>query len=130
MKGYCTDIYFDAAMDFITRNAKDGNNFFTYIATNAPHGPFHDVPPELYDEYSKVDFTPILISKLNPKRLQAESDKLARIAAMITNIDENVGRLFTKLDDLGIRENTIVVYLNDNGPNSMRFATAAAGPLR
>ncbi|MCP4784939.1 MAG: arylsulfatase [Fuerstiella sp.] len=121
MKGYCTDIYFDAAMDFITRNAKDGNNFFTYIATNAPHGPFHDVPPELYDEYSKVDFTPILISKLNPKRLQAESDKLARIAAMITNIDENVGRLFTKLDDLGIRENTIVVYLNDNGPNSMRF---------
>ncbi|MEO2013305.1 MAG: arylsulfatase [Fuerstiella sp.] len=121
MKGYCTDIYFDAAMDFISRNAKDGNNFFTYIATNAPHGPFHDVPQELYDEYSKVDFTPILVNKLNPKRLQAENDKLARIAAMITNIDENVGRLFSKLDALGIRENTIVVYLNDNGPNTMRF---------
>ena len=38
-----------------------------------------------------------------------------------TCIDENVGRLFRKLDALGVRENTIVVYLNDNGPNSMRY---------
>jgi arylsulfatase A-like enzyme len=50
-----------------------------------------------------------------------QTDKLARIAAMITNIDENVGRLFRKLDQLGIRENTIVIYLNDNGPNTMRY---------
>ena len=40
---------------------------------------------------------------------------------MITNIDENVGRLFKKLDQLKIRKNTIVIYLNDNGPNSMRY---------
>ena len=121
LKGYCTDIYFDAAMKFIANSAENDKRFFTYIATNAPHGPFHDVPPELYDEYSKIDFTSILVSKLNPKRMQAESEKLARIAAMITNIDQNVGRLFSKLDDLEIRDNTIVVYLNDNGPNTMRF---------
>jgi len=121
MKGYCTDIYFDAAMEFIANSAMNGDRFFSYIATNAPHGPFHDVPQKLYNEYRKVDFTPILVSKLRPQRLKAESDKLARIAAMITNIDENVGRLFNKLETLGIRENTIVVYLNDNGPNSMRF---------
>jgi arylsulfatase A-like enzyme len=121
MKGYCTDIYFDAAMDFIAKNAADGKSFFTYIATNAPHGPFHDVPQELYDEYLKVDFSPILVQKVGPKRLAQERDKLARIAAMITNIDQNVGRLFEKLDDLGVRDNTIVVYLNDNGPNTMRY---------
>jgi arylsulfatase A-like enzyme len=121
MEGYCTDIYFAAAMEFISRSAQDGSNFFTYIATNAPHGPFHDVPQELYDEYSKVDFTPILVNKFKPQRLKAESDKLARIAAMITNIDQNVGRLFRRLDALGVLENTIVVYLNDNGPNTMRF---------
>ena len=121
MKGYCTDIYFDAAMDFIGNSVKREKNFFTYIATNAPHGPFHDVPVDLYNEYQKVDFTPILVSKLNPKRFEQERDKLARIAAMITNIDENVGRLFKKLDALGVRENTIVVYLNDNGPNTMRY---------
>lgn len=121
MKGYCTDIYFDAAMEFISKTTKNGNNFFTYIATNAPHGPFHDVPAELYEEYREVDFRPILINKLNPKRMEQESDKLARIAAMITNIDQNVGRLFRKLKDIGALENTIVVYLNDNGPNSMRY---------
>ena len=121
MEGYCTDIYFDAAMDFIDESAKADKNFFTYIATNAPHGPFHDVPEALYQEYRKVDFSPILVNKLNPKRLEQESDKLARIAAMITNIDENVGRLFKKLDALALSENTIVVYLNDNGPNTMRY---------
>ncbi|MDV6030106.1 MAG: arylsulfatase [Phycisphaera sp. RhM] len=121
LQGYCTDIYFDAAMDFIEQSAKADKNFFTYIATNAPHGPFHDVPEALYQEYRKVDFSPILVNKLNPKRLEQESDKLARIAAMITNIDENVGRLFKKLDALGLSKNTIVVYLNDNGPNTMRY---------
>jgi arylsulfatase A-like enzyme len=121
MKGYCTDIYFDAAMEFISERSMAKENFFTYIATNAPHGPFHDVPKELYDEYRQVDFSPILVNKLKPQQLEIENDKLARIAAMITNIDQNVGRLFTKLDALGIRENTIVIYLNDNGPNSARF---------
>ena len=122
MKGYCTDIYFDAALEFIDDCTSRGKNFFTYIATNAPHGPFHDVPQELYEKYRKIDFSPILINrKLNAKRLQAENDKLARIAAMITNIDQNVGRLFARLDALKIRENTIVIYLNDNGPNSMRY---------
>jgi len=122
MQGYCTDIYFDAAMEFIESSVARDENFFTYIATNAPHGPFHDVPEQLYQEYLKVDFRPILINKnIKPQRLKTETDKLARIAAMITNIDENVGRLFRKLDALGVRENTIVVYLNDNGPNSMRY---------
>ncbi|MFN3190852.1 MAG: arylsulfatase [Aureliella sp.] len=121
MKGYCTDIYFDAAMDFIARSVTEKKSFFTYIATNAPHGPFHDVPQELYEEYRDVDFSPILVRKLGKDLLASESDKLARIAAMITNIDDNVGRLFKKLDELGVRENTIVMYLNDNGPNSMRY---------
>ena len=121
MKGYCTDIYFDAAMEFIERSSKAEKNFFAYIATNAPHGPFHDVPKALYEEYSKVDFSPIIINKLKPARLKQENDKLARISAMITNIDENVGRLFRKLDALDVSEDTIVIYLNDNGPNSRRY---------
>ncbi|MEL6106923.1 MAG: arylsulfatase [Planctomycetota bacterium] len=128
MKGYCTDLYFDAAMDFIESSASEKKSFFTYIATNAPHGPFHDVPEDLYREYLQADFTPILINKkLRPERLQAETDKLARIAAMITNIDQNVGRLLRKLDRLGIRENTVVMYLNDNGPNTMRYVGEMRG---
>ncbi len=101
MNGYCTDIYFDAAMEFMSESVKEGKNFFTYIATNAPHGPFDDVPPELYEEYRNVDFTPILVNTIPEKMRKQEFDKLARIAAMITNIDDNVGRLFEKLDELG-----------------------------
>ncbi|TWT78906.1 Arylsulfatase [Planctomycetes bacterium CA13] len=121
MTGYCTDLYFDAAMDFIQESTDKGKPFFTYIATNAPHGPFHDVPHKLYDQYRNIDFTPILVDTLKPTKFEQESDKLARIAAMITNIDQNVGRLFHKLNELGIGDNTIVVYLNDNGPNTRRF---------
>ncbi len=121
MKGYCTDLYFNAAMEWIEKSVSEKKQFFTYIATNAPHGPFHDVPPELYNEYSKVDFSPIMMRQLSGKALEKENDKLARIAAMITNIDENVGRLLAKLNGLGVSDNTIVIYLNDNGPNSMRY---------
>lgn len=121
MKGYCTDIYFDAAMSFIENSHAQGKSFFTYIATNAPHGPFHDVPPELYEEYRKVDFSSIMVGKRKEKGRGGENDKLARIAAMITNIDQNVGRLMKKLDALDVADNTIVMYLNDNGPNSMRY---------
>jgi len=121
MKGYCTDIYFEAAMELMESSVAEKKSFFTYIATNAPHGPFHDVPEDLYQEYLKVDFSPIMIRKVKPAKMKAQTDKLARISAMITNIDENVGRLFERLDKLGIRENTIVIYLNDNGPNGPRY---------
>ncbi len=122
MKGYCTDIYFNAAMKFMESSVASEKPFFTYIATNAPHGPFHDVPEELYQEYMKVDFSPIMIGKKRgTEDKTSKFDRMSRIAAMITNIDENVGRLFEKLDKLGIRENTIVMYLNDNGPNGMRY---------
>ncbi|TWU44785.1 Arylsulfatase precursor [Rubripirellula tenax] len=121
MKGYCTDIYFDAAMEFISSSTEAGDPFFAYIATNAPHGPFDDVPHKLYEEYRNTDLSSLLVSPLPEKRREEEFDKLARIAAMITNIDENVARLFSRLDELDITKNTIVIYLNDNGPNSMRY---------
>ncbi|QEG02411.1 Arylsulfatase precursor [Stieleria maiorica] len=127
MQGYCTDIFFGAAMDFISNSAASNEPFFTYIATNAPHGPFDDVPTELYEEYKNTDLSPLLVSPLPEKRREAEFDKLARIAAMITNIDDNVARLFAKLDELGVTDNTIVIYLNDNGPNSMRYVGEMRG---
>lgn len=121
MEGYCTDLFFDAAIEFMGDQTQDQTPFFTYIATNAPHGPFHDVPEKLYDEYKEVDFSPILVNDLPDRRKDAEFDKLARIAAMITNIDENVGKLMKALGGMNQLENTIVLYLNDNGPNSKRF---------
>ena len=124
-KGYCTDVFFDAAWDFIQSQHVADRPFFCYIPLNAPHGPFHDVPKELLAEYNRIDFSPIITDDRSKKQ-RSWQDRLARISAMITNIDDNVGRLFQRLDDLGITDDTIVVFLTDNGPNTRRYV----GPFR
>jgi arylsulfatase A-like enzyme len=101
-KGYCTDIFFHAAMDFIERNREQP--FFAYIATNAPHSPY--LAPDSYIE---------------PYKAKGLDEKDARIYGMITNIDDNVGRLVTRLADLGLVENTILIFMTDNGPTTRHF---------
>ncbi|MEM0898038.1 MAG: arylsulfatase, partial [Verrucomicrobiota bacterium] len=119
-KGFCTDVYFDAAMEFI--DAESAAPFFIYLPTNAPHGPYHDVPEDLREHYMKKDLVSLPVHPMkSPERRAAEQDKLARIAAMITNEDQNVGRLLKHLEERGLLENTIVIRLNDNGPNTMRY---------
>ncbi len=122
-QGYCTDVYFEAAMRFIEKAHQDQRNFFAYIPTNAPHGPFHDVPEQLREHYmtKQEALASLIVGKPPEARLAAEVDTLARIAAMITNIDQNVGRLIEHLKRLNISENTLVVFLVDNGPNTRRY---------
>ncbi|MDP6545382.1 MAG: arylsulfatase [Phycisphaerae bacterium] len=96
-KGYCTDIWFDAAMKFAESCAKAGKPFFTYLSTNAPHGPFN-VAKKYSDLYEGKPNVPN-----------------ANFYGMITNIDENMGKLVKKLDALGIADNTILIFTTDNG---------------
>ena len=94
-KGYCTDVWFDEALKFIEE--KSDRPFFCYLSTNAPHSPFR-VLPEYSDQYNgKVP------------------DFRSRFYGMITNIDENISRLRAKLCELGIEENTILIFMTDNG---------------
>lgn len=95
-KGYCTDIFFAAAMKFIEAHQKEP--FFVYLPTNVPHSPLQ-VP----EEYSR----PYLDAGLR--------GGLAAFYGMITNFDQNFGRLMTKLEALGLAENTIVIFMTDNG---------------
>lgn len=123
-EGYCTDVYFDAAIDFIEKSKSQQQNFFVYLPTNAPHGPYHDVPEDLRKQYlEKADQLAELIvdPPQKSRRLKSQVDRLARIAAMITNVDENVGRLFQKLDQLELTRDTVVIFLTDNGPNTRRY---------
>ncbi len=122
-KGYCTDVYFDGALDFI-ENAKAKNRpFFSYIALNAPHGPYHDVPKDLKVKYKNKDILSISIGQTNEKLL----DNVAGVLAMIEHVDQNVGKLFTQLDEWGLTENTLVVFMVDNGPNSRRYVMDLRG---
>ena len=96
-EGYCTDVFFDEAIGFIEENKE--NPFFCYISTNAPHGPWN-VPQEFYNMY---------------KDNEALEDRFKRFYGMITNIDDNFKRLEDKLDELGLTDNTILIFTTDNG---------------
>ncbi len=101
-EGYCTDVWFSEAKDFIEDNK--GNPFFCYVALNAPHSPYN-VPSKYSEIYKGNEQVP------NPE-----------FYGMITNIDENLGSLRSFLDSLKIAENTILVYMTDNGTASgVRF---------
>lgn len=119
-RGYCTDVFFDAARDFIDDCARSDQPFFAYVATNAPHGPVHDVPADSYAKYRDRDYSAVGIEG------DRQSDRVARIFAMIDNIDTNVGRILAHLDRRGLAEETIVIFLSDNGPEGRRFV----GPMR
>jgi len=95
-KGYCTDVFFTQALRWIKQNKN--RRFFAYIATNAPHSPY--VCPEKY---------------LKPYLDAGLDEKSAAYYGMITNIDDNVGRLVRKLDEWELTEKTLVIFMTDNG---------------
>jgi arylsulfatase A-like enzyme len=117
-KGYCSDVYIDAALKFI--EADRDRPFFAYLAFNAPHAPL---------QVSDQDLQPYL--GLTPYRgepgvghplpEQVPADVTARVYAMVSNIDANVGRVLDRLDSLGLARDTIVVFLTDNGPQQPRY---------
>lgn len=129
LQGYCTDIYFDYAMQWMEQQVQQGQPFFTYLATNAPHGPYDDVPQELYDMYKAMDLTSDQFPQEqgHPLPGNQDTDRLARIFAMITNVDQNVGRLFDKLEELNQLDNTLVLFMVDNGPNTRRYVAGMLG---
>lgn len=122
-KGYCTDVYFDGALDFIESAVANDKPFFSYIALNAPHGPYHDVPEDLKAKYKKDDILSISLGRTDEKLL----DNVAGVLAMIENVDQNIGKLFTQLDEWGLTENTLVIFMVDNGPNSRRYVMDLRG---
>jgi arylsulfatase A-like enzyme len=129
MNGYCTDLYYSGAMEFIQKSHDAKKPFFAYIPDNCPHGPFHDVPVADYEYYRKLNLgnDQFPQKKGHPLPKKADQDKRARIFAMITNVDRNIGRLFAKLDALKITRDTLVIFMVDNGPNGRRYVAGMNG---
>jgi arylsulfatase A-like enzyme len=110
---YVTDDFTDKTLAFIEQH-KDGP-FFAYVAYNSPHSPMQ-VPDRWWNKFKNKDIT------LRGTQFEMDNVKHTRAAlAMCENIDWNVGRILARLDELGISENTIVVYFCDNGPNGHRW---------
>jgi hypothetical protein len=94
--GYCTDVWFREATNFIEKHKE--KPFFCYVATNARTG-----------RTTSMKSTPsCYLDKGVPQ-------PMANFYGMIANIDENIGRLLGKLDEWKLADNTIVVFMTDNG---------------
>jgi arylsulfatase A-like enzyme len=92
--GYCTDVFFREGLRFVEENRD--KPFFLYLAPNAPHGPYY-VAPEWAAPYQREDV-------YNPN-----------FYGMIANLDYNMGILRKTLEKLGLAENTILIFMTDNG---------------
>ena len=97
-KGFCTDVFFKAALGWMKKQADADIPFFAYITPNAPHGPM--IAPESYTK----------------RFLELGYDKnTAGRYGMIENIDDNFGVLMKKLDQWNLWEDTLVIFMTDNG---------------
>ena len=124
-QGYCSDVFAENALQFIEKN-KD-KPFFCYLSFNAPHTPLQ-VPQEYYDKYANIDPTTQFNSSELPNGMTDRDKEDARkVYAMVENIDDNIGALMAKLDQLNIRENTLLIFLTDNGPQQRRYVKGLRG---
>ncbi|WP_372808461.1 arylsulfatase [Pontiella sp.] len=98
--GFCTDLFFKAALGWIQKQEQSGQPYFAYVAPNAPHAPL--IAPEKY--------------KRRFLELGFDAATAARFG-MIENIDDNFGVLMRKLDEWDAWENTVVIFTTDNGAN-------------
>ncbi len=112
-RGFIIDDLTDHAIAFIEKNRE--RPFFCYIPYNSPHSPFC-VPERFYGRFRD---RPI---EMRAAAGQKEDLDVTRcVLAMCENIDWNVGRVLRRLDELGLDQDTIVIYFSDNGPNSVRW---------
>jgi arylsulfatase A-like enzyme len=96
-KGFCTDLFFGQALKWIDGRRSSGRPFFAMITPNAAHTPL-----QCPDEYAR-------------RHAGQVPPDVARFFGLIENIDDNFGRLLAKLKDSGIEDNTLVIFMTDNG---------------
>jgi len=133
-KGYSTDLFADAAKNFINNHVQSGkeNPFFAYVSFTVPHDPYSP-REDFIDRYSPEEITlpenflrlhPFQFDQLNirdenllawPRDPEKVKMVLSDYYSLITHLDQKVGELIQLLKDLGLFDNTIIVYAADNG---------------
>jgi arylsulfatase A-like enzyme len=107
---FSLDIEADFIMDFIEKHAKSGKPFLAYWPTVAPHGTRTGMPT------NPLRGEPGLLGKSKTiKNKQAQLENTARFKSLIEYLDLKVGQVVTKINDLGIADNTVIIFLSDNG---------------
>ena len=143
---YSTNFYTDKLIEFINQNCLDGKPFFVYAAYTSPHEPMQvpqeyihkyldkydmgwdQLRQERFTRMKKLGIIPANVElpprwpgvpawdSLTEEQQRYESKKMAIYAGMVENLDNNIGRLLDHLKKIGEYDNTIFVFLSDNGP--------------
>ncbi len=124
-RGYCSDIFTDGAIRFVETHADQP--FFCYLSFNAPHTPLQ-VPNKYYQMYKDIDPAAGFDDDMPlPEMTERDKEDARKVYAMVSNIDDNVGRLLSRLKELGIERNTMVIFMTDNGPQQRRYVGGMRG---
>ena len=125
------DVIADRAIEFMERN-KD-QPFLCYVPFTIPHSEYVAPDDEIYAGYEGTfDEIELSANRNRPDRLIRPEQPHATLAAMITRLDRDVGRMMQKLDELGLSDNTIVFFTSDNGAAAASWTNyfSSSGPLR
>jgi arylsulfatase A-like enzyme len=118
-KGFVADDFTSRAVAFIEKNRE--KPFLCYVPFNTPHSPW--AVPDAY--WQRFKDKPINQRATDAGRENLDQTRCA--LAMMENLDDNVGRVLKRLDDLKLADNTIVIYFSDNGPNGHRWTGGMKG---
>ena len=119
--GYVTNVITEDALAFLDDHA--AGTFYLSVHYTAPHSPWdrHHHLPEVFDSYADCPFESCPQEERHPWAIQltdrclGNREMLQGYAAAITSMDHDIGRILDRVDDLGIRENTLIVFVSDNG---------------
>ncbi len=148
---YSTNYYTDKLIGYIESNRGDGRPFFAYAAYTSPHWPLQVPEDELgryagayddgYDRLRETNFTNLqaagivpaqvtlrprnpdipLWSSLSDEEKRRSARKMELYAAMVENLDDNIGRLLAYLRENGLYDNTLIIFMSDNGADGIDF---------
>ena len=118
-EGFLIDDFTSHGLEFIEKNRD--SPFLLYLPFNTPHAPMQ-VPDRWWDKFKNKE-----LNMFADSVYEEDIDFTRAALAMCENIDWNVGRILEKLQELQLEENTIVIYFNDNGPNSYRWNGSMKG---
>jgi arylsulfatase A-like enzyme len=111
MSGYCTEVFFREATSWMEQRIAAKEPFFTYLPTNAPHYP-------LFAPKADLEATEAFFAEHEHELKHLEPEQRAnviRFLAMIRNLDHEIGSLREFLERSGVAENTVIIFLTDNG---------------
>lgn len=120
--GYVTNVITDDALEFLDMHVEDENPFYLSVHYTAPHSPWTGHPQDIVDSYDDCAFNSCPQEPRHPwagglSNCLGNREMLKGYFAAVTAMDMDVGRIIDKIEELGLRDDTLILFFSDNGFN-------------